>query len=465
MSEKFFKYALDIRVYILVFAIWGLENILTPPIDEHTWRQTLTLMISKNFHEVSPNILYPRSSIGASTDGIMAVEFPVFNYFLSILYRIFGFQDWYGRLVNWTLGCIGLYYFYHTVKRLFNEQTAFFGTLAFMVSVTFMYARKTMPDSFALSLVIIGTYFLIQYLDRSNWRNLLAGFILVTLGILSKIPTVCFLSILTIPILDKQINIRNKINITVALAFSAVLLFLWYFYWMPYLLETYKNQLIWPVSLQEGFLIFCQEIELVHQQFKNSFFYYPLLTLSLTGISLALLKLHPTVKLTIGLYTLLFFLYVFKTGIVFPTHEYYIIPYTPLMAIGIGFFISQTQIKSIVMLPCFLLLIAPAYHRYKQDSFVNKERKYLLELEPLTNQHIPESSKILVNGTHLDPTLMYFTGRRGWTINNDVLLLDGWIQDYKKEGAEFLVVDKHRWTEILPYKVVAENEHFIIYKP
>lgn len=465
MRENIYRNLLDIRLYIVIFTILGLENIMTPPIDEHTWRQTLTLMISKNFYEVSPNILYPRTDVGFSTGGIMSVEFPVFNYILSIIYRILGYEDWYGRLLNWTICCTGLYFFYLTVKRFFNDQTAFFGTLAYMVSVTFMYARKTMPDSFSLSLVIIGTYFLTNYLSNSKWKHFLFGSILVTLGVLSKIPAVCYLSLLSIPFLDKTYNFRNKVKIAIALTLCLIMLIFWYFHWMPYLEETYKNKLIWPVSLKEGFQIFLAENGLVHQQFKNSFYYYPLLTLSLAGLSVALIKLNPLIKLSIGIYSILFFLYVFKTGIVFPTHEYYIIPYTPLMAIGIGYLISQLQVQTVVILPFFLLLIAPAYQRYKQDSFVNMDRKYLLELESLTQEHIPRDAKILVNGTQLDPTLMYFTGRKGWTVNHDVLPRDGWIQDYKKEGVEFIVVDKHAWNEPLIYEIVAETEHFIIYKP
>lgn len=465
MSKYDLKYVSDFRIYIIIIFILGFENILTPPIDEHSWRQTLTLMISKNFYEVDSNIFYPRTNIGGSTEGIMATEFPVFNYTLSILYRIFGFQDWYGRLLNWTVCCISLYFFYLTIKKIFNEQAAFFGTLAYIGSVTFIYARKSMPDSFSISLVIIGTYFLLKYLEKSNWKIFLAGFILVTLGILSKIPALCYLSIIVVPLLNKEIDLRNKYKVIGALSISGILLIVWYFLWMPYLLETYKNQLIWPVSLSEGFQIFIQEINQVHQQFKNSFYYYPLLSLSLTGIGIALIKLHPSIKLAIGIYTVLFFLYVFKTGIVFSGHEYYIIPYTPLMAAGIGYLFSQTQIKTIVLLPFFLLLMAPAYYRNQQQTFVNKEKKYLLELGALVEKHIPEDSKILVNGTNLNPVLMYFTGRRGWTVNNDVLLKDGWIQDYKEEGMQYIVVDKHGFGDLLPYEVIGQNEHFIIYKP
>jgi 4-amino-4-deoxy-L-arabinose transferase-like glycosyltransferase len=465
MAEKYYKYALDIRIYIIAFSIVGLTNILSPPLDGHAWRQTLTLMISKNFQEISPNIFYPRTNIGGATEGIMATEFPIFNYTLSILYRIFGFQDWYGRLLNWTVCCIGLYYFYQTIKKLFNDKAAFFGTLAYMGSVTFIYARKTMPDSFSVSLVIIGTYFLLNFLEKSSWKMFLSGFILVTLGILSKIPALCYLSILVVPVLDKEINLRNKYKLIGALSISAILLIAWYFYWMPYLLETYKNQLIWPVSLQEGFQIFIKEIDQVHQQFKNAFFYYPLFALSLTGLALALIKLQPSIKLAIGLFTALFFLYIFKTGIVFPSHEYYIIPYTPLMAAGIGYLFSQIQIKTIVILPYFLLLMAPAYIRNLQQSFINKEKKYLLELGPLVDKYIPQDAKIMVNGDNLNPVLMYFAGRRGWTVNSDILLKEGWIKDYKAEGMQYILVDKHTLGDLLPYEIVGQDLHFIIYKP
>ncbi|MDO8969483.1 MAG: glycosyltransferase family 39 protein, partial [Saprospiraceae bacterium] len=189
------NHAFSIKILILVFFLVGLENITLPPIDAHDWRQTLTLSIAHNFLDHS-NIFYPRMDIGGQGDGIMACEFPIFNYLLAGIFKIFGPHDWYGRLLNWTISCAGLCFFYELVRKSSNARVAFFASIALMGSVVFEYARKSMPDTFALFTTMAGVWFLWRYIERGALKYLILGFILTVCGILSKIPFLVLLSFL-----------------------------------------------------------------------------------------------------------------------------------------------------------------------------------------------------------------------------------------------------------------------------
>src|SRR6185503_6578718 len=108
----------------------------------------------------------PRTIICDSREGILAQEFPLYNYSIAILWKIFGQQNWCFRLFNLIIASIGLYYFSKISKRFMDDKGALFSTVIFGVSVAFMYARKAMPDVFAVSLVIIGVEFGWKYLEE-----------------------------------------------------------------------------------------------------------------------------------------------------------------------------------------------------------------------------------------------------------------------------------------------------------
>ena len=52
----FFK---DIRVWILLLTLLHFENITAPPFDAHSWRQMLTLMVTRNMVEIDWNYRMP----------------------------------------------------------------------------------------------------------------------------------------------------------------------------------------------------------------------------------------------------------------------------------------------------------------------------------------------------------------------------------------------------------------------
>jgi len=464
-NKNYLEHLYDIKWWIFLFFLVGLENIDAPPLDMHAWRQTLTIMISKNFYEIDSNIFFPRTDIGGATEGIMATEFPIFNYILSIFYQIFGFQDWYGRLFNWVVSNLAVLAFYQVLKRAFGHPTAFLSALVYMISITFIYARKTMPDTFSLSLVIIAVNFAWLYLEHKKWSNLLFSTVLFTMGILSKIPSICFAAILLIPILNNlKEDIKPKLYLIGAWAAGCLIMLAWYFLWMPYLLETYKNQLIWPVSLAEGWTIFLDRYKDVHYRFHQAFHSYYFFVFSVAGSALILWKEKVSVRLFFLGYCSLFLLFILKTGEVFPSHDYYVIPITPLMALAIGYFFHNIPISIHFKTILLLVLMWPAFSYKKEKSFREPDTKYYLTIKEIVNEYIPNTGKIMVNGGQFNPTLMYFTGRRGWTVNNDILTKVDWMPDFKRDGLTHILQDRRHLDDLLPYELVFENSDIRIYK-
>src|SRR5436190_9169865 len=150
MSKSIFK---DIRFWILLYFLIRLFGITNPPLEiAHNWRQVTGLMVARNFYEVDPNILYPRVDMAGERTGITGTEFPLFNYLIFLAALLFGWADWYGRLINLIITSIGIYFFYRIIADFIRRDLAFYAAFILLNSLWFIYARKTMPDTFSLAL-------------------------------------------------------------------------------------------------------------------------------------------------------------------------------------------------------------------------------------------------------------------------------------------------------------------------
>lgn len=102
---------------------------------------------------------------------------------------------------------------------------------------------------------------------------------------------------------------------------------------------------------------------------------------------------------------------------------------------------------------------------------INKEVRYQVNTEYprlkgiLDKIGVAPRAKIMVNGHSLNPSMMYFTGRHGWNVDDDILTKYSWMPDYKRDGLEYIVVRKRTYKEKLNYTLIYEDEDFRVYKP
>jgi Dolichyl-phosphate-mannose-protein mannosyltransferase len=461
------KYASDIRFWIILFFIIRLYGITNAPIEiSHSWRQSLTNMIARDFLEIDANILYPRIDMDGNKSGIIATEFPFYNYLIYLTAKLFGYAHWYGRLINLIVSSIGIFYFYKTIKRFFKEEWAFYATMILLSSIWFSFSRKSMPDTFCISLVMIGIYNGLRYCYEKKNIYLMAFFFISSLAILCKIPALYLLSVLVIPLFDKQVAFYLKRNMVLVGIVILLLTYAWYFYWVSYLLETYHYQLYFPKHFTEGLQELIQygdgSLEKIYFSALQSFIAF---TFFIIGLVLLIKQKQKVVLMAIGIATLFFILFIIKTGFVFSTHNYYVIPFVPIMAFVAGFAFSEIQhIKWKLFFIAAVLV--EAILNQQHDFRLKESEKYKLTLETIANQVSNKNDLFVINGGR-NPQLMYFLHRRGWSVDADKLSRSNYIDSLKNWGCKFLLLNKHEHT--LPSidknagKEVFANENFVIY--
>ncbi len=462
-TTPFVKVLTDIRFWIILLFALRLVGINNAPLDSHNWRQTLTSMVARNFVEEGANLFYPKIDLAGENSGIIASEFPLFNYLIYIISNIFNYSHWIGRLINLLISSLGMFYFFKLIKGVVNHRTAFNATIVLAASIWFAHSRKIMPDTFSVSLVIIGLCHAFVYIKKGSKWALILFFFFCTLGALSKIPALSLISVLAVLVFIKEVDLRKKIAIFSTGAMSLLIVCLWYFYWVPFLLKSYGYQLFFPKTMTEGIReIIPQFSELLEKFYFSSLNSFIALVCCLIGLYLILRSGQRFLILGLGIITSVFIVFIIKTGAVFPLHSYYIIPFTPIMALLAGYAISEIPIKLQYLLLVSILVEGIANQQH--DFFTNEDQLYKLELEAIAKNVIPAKDLVVINGGP-SPQNMYFSHRKGWTENNETILRPNYLDSVINLGAKFLIVDEsYGDLKFHQNEIVFKNTSYSIYR-
>ncbi len=457
-----------IRFWIVLFFVLRLFGITNPPLETaHHWRQTTVTMPARNFLETNNNILYPRVDFAGEKTGITGMEFPALNYLIYLLSLVFGYAHWYGRLINLIVSSIGLWFFYKLVKKYFNQSLAFNATFILLFSIWFTYSRKIMPDTFSMSLVIIGIYYGSNYFDtKSSIKNISGYFIFTLLGVLSKLPSAYLLIVFAPFIFDTEKNRKAKIIFILTTGIVISIVSVYYFYWVPYLTQHYQFE---HFFMGKGIL---QGMREVFGDVYNGFEKFYLDTLQIAGfilfvagLGLAMKNKSHRIILVFSLSFGAFVVIIFKAGLTFTHHSYYMVPFAPVMALLAANtleYLTQPKLK----LALLLLILIESLGNKMSDFYIKEENLALVRLETELDKLGERKDLILINSGEV-PTPMYFAHRKGWIAKNVKVADDAWIQDLKSKGLKHIVILKRVFAKeiSLNYRKVLENKDFDIYEP
>lgn len=457
-----------IECWILIFFLIRFIGITNPPLEiSHNWRQTTGLMVARNFLEVDPSIFYARIDDNSGGTGIIGIEFPSMNYVYFLMAKIFGYTHWYGRLINLIVSSFGLFYFYKLLQQArFKERLAFYATLFLTVSIWFSFSRKMMPDTYCISLMFIGLFFGLKYLEEQKIRQLLLYTFFCSLAILSKIPAGIYLVVLAPFLLNAKYTIKSRFLLATLTLIPLALMFWWYFIWNPHVSATYGNwynsgrQLL--VGMNE---IFSHPIETLDNFYFDAFFSFVTFGLFLVGLVLMFVDRQKSMIIAFFSVFIVFVVYIFKSGYFFYHHSYYIIPFVPVMALVAAYALLKIQQKWLFYLVFFFCMVESIANQ-QHDFFIKSAEKYKLTIEPIMNKLSKRNDLIVLNG-NFNPQMIYLSHRKGWNCSDDQLLNPSYISGLSASKCKFVVIDKHASVDLnqlkLPFKKVFENDDFLIF--
>ncbi|MEP7168850.1 MAG: glycosyltransferase family 39 protein [Bacteroidota bacterium] len=461
-QNKVFK---DIRFWIVFFFIMRLYGITNPPLEiAHNWRQTTVTMVARNFYDGDANVFYPCVDMAGEKSGITGMEFPFFNYLIYLVSLVFGYQHWYGRLINLIVSSFGIWYFFKLVNKYFSPGIAFNAAFILIVSLWFAYSRKIMPDTFSMSILFAGMFYGSNYLDRENKNiDLALYFSLCLIALLSKISS-AYILVTFIPLfINHKIKLKPKIFfIFSALTYVSIVAW-WYFWWVPFLVKEFEY---WHFFMGKNFVEGAKDIM---NNFNQALLRFYDTSLKFTGFATFMAGLffifknkEKNLQYIFLLSFFSFLVFVFKEGYNFIHHTYYVIPFVPVMALVAGYAISIIPVRR--MASFVLIVIAVEGILNEQHDFrIKDSEKYKLSLEKIADGISNRDDRIVINGGG-NPQQLYFTHHKGWTVESEKLNDAGFLNEIKNKGCKFIFVNKNDFKNKLNYPSVFENDFFRVYK-
>ncbi|MDY6933297.1 MAG: glycosyltransferase family 39 protein [Spirochaetota bacterium] len=458
-----------VKCLIIVYFLLHIPHFILPLSGGHRWRQTTTASVSRNYVNESLYFFHPRIDVRGDKTGIAGMEFPFYNYLVSIIYQLLG-STWvgFGKSLSFVFAILSLLLLskivgYHENNSYVDRTSLniFFVIISGLLSpYLFRFSSRFMPETLALFFSLLGFYYYYLYINDKSLRYYIVCWFCLTLGTLIR-PYFIFFGL---PILSRFLFFKGdpiRIRLLIGLLGFLILIpfYIWYYQYVPYLnnrygivyfnlgvynyrdnLLLYLNPFMWMGLLNTimkyytEYVLFPFAIIGIYKYFRASyssvnkkleFFLKPVSQLLFVGI-LTLLLL-PSI---IGEYYIL--------------HYYYLAAIFPIFTIGIGYSLQLINIRypigyRVILSVISVIIFVSFFHTFRLDKDLILLKRILPEIE----QNSKESDLFVVDDAG-SSTYLFFINRKGWSVDftsikSESLLLEELIK-YRDKGAKFAVI-------------------------
>ncbi len=451
-----------------------LYHLGAPIIGVHSWRQSDTGAIARNFYETmlaNPGIsqlwrlAYPQVDWGGG--GYAETEFPLYPALVSLLYRLFGPHEVYARGLSVVFSLIGLYFLYKLVELSCDRAVAFWSALFYAIlPLSVFYGRTVQPESLVMMSGLGGLLFFWRWLHPTiststattgHRRDLFLSWAFVTTAVLLKVIPVIYLGLPLLFLAAVKFGFRlfvrwdfwlyalSLLGVTAAWYFHAHNIFLasgltfgfWsgdtdrytahsllsYQYWLDILFRTIVRH--FAVA---SFVVGLVGLTFRRQRAEDWMWDVGLMGSFLAGaIAPASSYVHEYYQLPVMMFGVVFIGKVFARVFNFQK-----------VANGPRSFQKPTQWHQNALTISLILTLLTGSVIYSIDymKLERLENSTVYTLAELVQQNTPADAKLLVT-TGGDPTLLYLSHRKGWIISPEEVSLER-LKAAAGDGADFL---------------------------
>ncbi|MBY3368696.1 ArnT family glycosyltransferase [Rhizobium laguerreae] len=174
---------------LFIAIVFRFHKITLPLVDGFSWREISTAMMADNFQQRSWNIFFPQVSWTGPGPSYQGREFQIVSYLTALLYQLFGWHDWFGRVVAAFFGLVTVFSLHRLTALCWDKMHAHAAALAYaLMPAAIMIDSSFLPDPAMLALVTLGVWLFAKYwAGGSGWLLPLAT-LSFSLGVLSKLP-------------------------------------------------------------------------------------------------------------------------------------------------------------------------------------------------------------------------------------------------------------------------------------
>jgi len=430
--------ALSVRLY----------NINSPIIGIHSWRQSDTAAMARNFYENGLNFFYPQIDWGGNSLGYCETEFPIYSYIIALIYKLFGVHELYGRFFSVVCFLVAIYFLYQLVIKYYNPKTAFWACLCLAIlPLTTYYSRTFQPESMLLMCSVLGIYYFTNWLESEKYQALILSASFVALACLIKVLPIIYLGLPILYLAWNKFGIKifTKLSLWIYAIFVLTSVFLWYYHAHQIFLEYGNTFGFWSGSTNryDYNIVFTLNFwtEIIFRTAVRHFaiFVFPVF---IVGLFVAR-KNSQEYLFDVWLVA------VISTWILVPVtslvHEYYQLPFMLPAVVFVGKACNKyldsekwiNQSKAIVWCLCLALIAGSAIYSIDYMFKERIDQSGTFKLAEQIKQVTPDKAMI-ISTTGGDPTLLYLSHRQGWLANH-VEINEEYLISKQKLGANYLV--------------------------
>ncbi len=468
---KFFTNQYFWLFLIIIFGFWArLYKVDSPIADWHSWRQADTAAVTRNFIKTGFNPLYPKydDMSGVSENPVINpatfrfVEFPIYNMAVYPLYKIFGINDLYSRLVSAIFSTLSIAFIFLIARKYAGSLTALTAAFVFaFLPFNVFFGRTTLPEPTFIFFALGMIYFVDKWIWESKGSWGWWGFVFTAIAFLIKPWAIFFF----LPLLYSVFTRQNTRKFWIKFITFTVAALIPFTLWRLWILQQPEGV---PAS---SWLLNSDGI-----RFRPAFWWWIVSErigreiLSATGIVLFVIGFISRLKnnnyfLHTWALSSILFMVVFATGNV--RHNYYQTQFVPVASIffAIGFVsLFRRNINFIpriwTILVALILLPLSFYFGFNVvKEFYKINNPVIVEAGKRAYQILPEDAVVLApyNG---DTAFLYQTNRSGFAA--EMLPLQELVADY---GVTHYVStsrdDKTNWV-LRHFQILEDNPRFVI---
>ena len=424
---------------MLLGAALRLVNINAPIIGVHSWRQADTAGLARNFHLNHLPIWLPQVDWGGAGSGYAETDFPIYSFGVSLLYQLFGVQEWLARGLSLLCSIGAIYLIQRLGSNLFGREAGWWGALFFaLLPLSVFYGRSVQPEALLMLSSALALERGLAFQQRGGKLNLsLAGLGLAAASLIKVLP----LFWLGVPLLALGWR-RWQLWLVGGLVLIATVA--WYWHAHQLFLETGLSFGFWGGKASR----YSWGDLLNWRYWGDILLRFSLRGLGLVGLPLLIWGLWLPAQskqekiLPLGL------LAVLLAGALAPSssyiHEYYQLPLLLFACPLLGkawqdLWKRATSIgrRWLVIGFCLLVLISLTVLRLNYWNLENVASSPIWAHAQEIKAQTP-SNKPLVSVTAGDPTLLYLSDRKGWLLPPEAIN-QNLINQLKQQGASAVV--------------------------
>lgn len=185
--DRFEKVLISSIVFGLILHLYWIP---WPLAGWHSWRQTDTAAIARNFYELELNPLKPRIDWGGSGPGYVETEAQIFTFLIALSYFVVGAHDWVGRVISLIFSTLTAWYIFRYGFVLKGRRYGLSAAAVFFIlPMEAYFGTALFPEALLLLGLIAAVFHYDRWLENGRFFDWLFSLFFVTVAVLIKPPS------------------------------------------------------------------------------------------------------------------------------------------------------------------------------------------------------------------------------------------------------------------------------------